>query len=325
MIFRTEVRTDKLAGDISHDSSILMLGSCFSDNMAEQLNRRLFNVISNPFGTLFNPASIACTIERISNHKHFELRDIFKSGNLYRTYDCHTSLSDTSAESLLETLNQQVDTAADFLHKATDVFLTFGTAWIYELKSTGQIVCNCHKQHPDLFIRRMMTIAETEAYINKSIAAIKSASLNAKIWITISPVRHLADGAHGNNLSKSTLLLAADNVSKHPDVGYFPSYEILLDELRDYRFFASDMCHPSEMAVNYIYEQFAETYFSRETKELASKCEKLTRRLEHRLMTADKKAFEQFKKETQIQQENLLSLHPQLKEVMTRTYKNISQ
>lgn len=322
MIFRTEVKLDKNPGAITHDSAIMMLGSCFSDNMAEQLSRRLFNVKANPFGTLFNPASISQTLQRIASRKHFCENEIFKSGNLYRSYDCHSSLCDTSAENMLNILNKEIDSSAEFLYKATDVFLTFGTAWIYELKETGKIVANCHKQNPNMFARRKMSIDETETQMKNAIEAIKSVNPKAKIWLTVSPVRHLADGAHENNLSKATLLLASENVSKQTDIIYFPSYEIVLDELRDYRFFSSDMCHPSDMAVNYIYELFSEAYFSQDTIELATKCEKITRRMSHRPMTADNDAFEQFKKETILQQEKLLSLHPQLKEAMTRTLKN---
>lgn len=325
MIFRTEVKPNRNTGAISHDSTIMMLGSCFSDNMAEQLNRRLLNVLSNPFGTLFNPASIAQTLQRVSTRKHFCENDLFKSGNLYRSFECHTSLSATTIDELLKILNAQVDTAAEFLHKATDIFLTFGTAWIYELKTTGQVVANCHKLHPDMFIHRMMNINETEECINNAVSAIRIAAPNSKIWLTVSPVRHLADSAHGNNLSKATLLLAAENVAKQVGIEYFPSYEIVLDELRDYRFFNADMCHPTETAVNYLYEKFADTYFTRETIELAAKCEKLTRRMNHKQMTADTEAFELFKKETIIQQQNLLSLYPQLREAMARTYKNIQQ
>lgn len=322
MIFRTEVKLSKHHGAITHDSAIMMLGSCFSDNMAEQLSRRLFNVKANPFGTLFNPASISQILQRIASRKHFCENEIFKSGNLYRSYDCHSSLCDISADNMLDILNQEIDSSAEFLYKATDVFLTFGTAWIYELKETGKVVANCHKQNPNMFARRKMSIDETETQIKNAIEAIKSVNPKAKIWLTVSPVRHLADGAHENNLSKATLLLASENVSKQTDIIYFPSYEIVLDELRDYRFFSSDMCHPSDMAVNYIYELFSEAYFSQDTIELATKCEKLTRRMSHRPMTADNDAFEQFKKETILQQEKLLSLHPHLKEAMTRTLKN---
>lgn len=325
MLFRTEVKPDSDVGAITHGSAIMMLGSCFSDNMARQLERRLFNVVANPFGTLFNPASIAESLQRISDRRHFAANDIFKTGNLYSCFDCHSSLSETTAEGMLNNLNNLVDSTADFLRRATDVFLTYGTAWIYELKQTGHAVANCHKQHPELFIRRMMSIEESEAQMHKAIDAIKSVAPRARIWITVSPVRHLSDGAHGNNLSKATLLLAANRVSAQANVNYFPSYEIVLDELRDYRFFNSDMCHPSEMTVNYIYEKFAEAFFTRETIDLASKCEKFTRRLVHRPMTADKEAFEQFKSDTLTLQQNLLSLYPQLKEAMTRTYKNIQQ
>ena len=196
MIFRTEVKLSKHPGAITHDSAIMMLGSCFSDNMAEQLSRRLFNVKANPFGTLFNPASISQTLQRIASRKHFCENEIFKSGNLYRSYDCHSSLCEISADNMLDILNQEIDSSAEFLYKATDVFLTFGTAWIYELKETGKIVANCQKQHPDMFARRKMSIDETETQIKNAIEAIKSVNPKAKIWLTVSPVRHLAYGAH---------------------------------------------------------------------------------------------------------------------------------
>lgn len=323
MLFRTEVKPDKMTGAISHDSRIMMLGSCFSDNMAAQLQKRLFNVLANPFGTLFNPASIAQTLQRLESGSPFTADDIFQSGSLYRSFDCHSSLCRRSENEMLKTLNTVMEESSGFLHRSTDVFLTFGTAWIFEFCETGKIVANCHKLHPDLFCRRMMDVDETESYIRKSIRAIRTASPDARIYLTVSPVRHLADGAHGNSLSKATLLLAADRIAGAGEAVYFPSYEMLMDDLRDYRFYASDMCHPSETAVEYIYERLAETFFSPQTIQAASQCEKLSRRLGHRHMSADQEAIRAFNESTAQLRDSLLNQYPVINEALSRAEKHI--
>lgn len=325
MLFRTEVKPDSMSGAISHDSRIMMLGSCFSDNMASQLKKRLFNVCSNPFGTLFNPASIARSLQRIASGKPFTTDDIFQSGSLFRCYDCHSSLCRASENEMLCELNSTLEEANSFLRKVSDIFLTFGTAWIFELRDTGQIVANCHKQRPDTFTRRMMDVDETEYCIRNSIETIRAVAPAAKIHLTVSPVRHLADGAHGNSLSKATLLLAAERLASCGDAVYFPSYEMLIDDLRDYRFYASDLCHPSEFAVDYIYERFSETFFNRQTIKEASQCEKLFQRLSHRFLTPDAAAIEAFNRSTLQLRDSLLQQYPEINEALSRVEKNIQQ
>lgn len=314
-----------MTGVINHDSRIMMLGSCFSDNIASQLGKRLFNVCSNPFGTLFNPASIARTLQRIATEKTFTADDIFQSGSLFRCYDCHTSLCRASENEMICTLNSTLKEAHRYLSNASDIFLTFGTAWIFELRDSGQIVANCHKQRPETFTRRMMDVDETGTHIKESIESIRAIAPDANVYLTVSPVRHLADGAHDNSLSKATLLLAADRVASEGNAIYFPSYEMLIDDLRDYRFYASDLCHPSEFAVDYIYERFSETFFTLQTIQEASQCEKLFKRLNHRFLTSDDEAIEAFNKSTLQLRDSLLQQYPEIKEALSRAEKNIHQ
>lgn len=325
MLFRTEVKPAPMTGAISHDSRIMMFGSCFSDNIASQLKKRLFNVCSNPFGTMFNPASIARTLQRIATEKPFTADDIFQSGSLFRCYDCHSSFCRASENEMLCTLNSSLEESYGYLSRASDIFLTFGTAWIFELRDTGQIVANCHKQRPETFTRRMMDVDETESCIKESIESIRAIAPAANVYLTVSPVRHLADGAHGNSLSKATLLLAADRVASSGNAIYFPSYEMLIDDLRDYRFYAPDLCHPSEFAVDYIYERFSETFFTLQTIQEASQCEKLFKRLSHRFLTSDAEAIEAFNKSTLQLRDSLLQQYPEINEALSRAEKNIQQ
>lgn len=325
MKLRTEVIPEQMSGTINHGSRIIMLGSCFSDNIAGELRRRLFNVVSNPFGTLFNPASIARVSGHLATSKAFATEDLFQHNGLYHCFDCHSSLSRTDADTMLENLNRVTTDAGKFLREATDVFLTFGTAWIYELNSTGQIVANCHKLPASEFRRRKLSVAEAEREMMQAIENIRTVNPTARIYLTVSPVRHLADGAHGNNLSKSTLLLAADSVAAQTGATYFPSYEIVMDELRDYRFYDRDMCHPAPLATEYIFERFADAFFSTETKELSAECEKLTRRMAHRPMTDNREAIEKFKEQTFIIKQKLSDRYPELKPAMERFCQNIQQ
>lgn len=319
--FRTIVTPPRPGSLIDHRSRISLFGSCFSDNMASRLSYDLFNVRANPLGTLYNPASIAAVMQRICSGEPLGADDIFCSGGLYHSYLCHSSLSAVSPEMMLHKANMAIEQSRRFLADTDFLFLTFGTAWVYELKSTGKIVANCHKQPSALFSRRLLTVSETAEWIHRSIDLFRrlSTTPSPNIILTVSPIRHLADGAHGNQISKSTLLLAIEQVlSDCPCAGYFPSYEIILDDLRDYRFYAADMCHPSEVAAEYVYDRLSESFFSAETRELARKCRRLTARLSHRVMMPDAEAAASFHARTGQLLTRLVQEHPCLQDAIAR-------
>ena len=248
---------------IGYEDRILMLGSCFSDEIGEQMQQRSLCVTCNPFGTLYNPLSIVNAINyksAIINHKS-QVPLIFHEG-LYHSMAHHGSFSRAAKEDAEQAVRASIATMQQALTEATVVIVTFGTAWVYEMN--GEIVGNCHKLPESCFTRRRLTVEEIVAAWQPIIAEHPD-----KHWLfTVSPIRHIKDGLHENQLSKATLLQAVEELTRHlgQEASYFPSYEIVLDELRDYRFFADDLVHPSSLAVNYVWERFVDTYCTNQTK-----------------------------------------------------------
>lgn len=260
MEFRTKVDIPVSEKEINHKHKILMLGSCFSDNIGDKLLNGGFDVTSNPLGTLYNPLSIATALSECSKNIE-EQNPIF-----FKWLHSKANLAWSQTTSPL-----------DF----DIICITFGTAWIYRLKENGMIVANCKKQPDKLFIREKLSV---EAIIDNWCPILNQHEFKKKyIIFTVSPIRHKKDGFHENQLSKSTLLLAINELCKlYPNnCEYFPSYEIVMDELRDYRFYADDMMHPSATAINYIWKRFQETYFSEHTKQICSEFEKKQKQSQH--------------------------------------------
>jgi len=237
---------------IGYEDKILMLGSCFSDEIGEQMAQRYLHVTCNPFGTLYNPLSIAQAINLQSPISNLQL--VYHEG-LWHSMAHHGSFSRADKSEAENVIRASIETMQKALHEASVVIVTFGTAWVYE--KDGKIVGNCHKLPESCFTRRRLTVEEiVEAW--KPILA----QYPDKHWLfTVSPIRHIRDGLHENQLSKATLLQAVEQLGD-----YFPSYEIMLDELRDYRFYADDLVHPSSLAVNYIWERFVDTFCTNPTK-----------------------------------------------------------
>ena len=256
MKLQTPVADDKCRIGISYNDKIMMLGSCFSDNIGKQLKDLGFDVCVNPFGTLYNPASIKDAIHRLISRTPFTEKDctiIGAGSQKICSFSHHTSFARETVEEFLENANAALKEAADFFAQCNKVIITLGTSWCYRNIETGKIVSNCLK-HPAAEFTRELLPAHTTGEILSEIIA----TTGKEFIFTVSPIRHFKDGAHGNQLSKAALLLGADsaimeNMSK---ADYFPAYEIVTDELRDYRFYAEDMCHPSQQTVNYIRERF---------------------------------------------------------------------
>lgn len=236
---------------IGYEDKILMLGSCFSDEIGALMQQRGLHVTCNPFGTLYNPLSIANAINLQSPISNFQFHE-----GLWHSMDHHGAFSRPTEEETRAAVTESVETMQRALNEANVVIVTFGTAWVYEMN--GKVVANCHKLPESTFTRRRLSVEEIVATWRPIIARYPD-----KHWLfTVSPIRHIKDGLHENQLSKATLLLAVEQLG----VGYYPSYEILLDELRDYRFFADDLVHPSSMAINYIWERFADTFCTPQTR-----------------------------------------------------------
>lgn len=320
MRFRTEIGLSDHAGLIDHSTPIMLLGSCFSDNIGSRLRSNLFYVMTNPFGTVYNPLSIEAEVKRIASGKDFEKTDIVTSGNMHHCMLCHSALSSTDRKAMLVKINDRLLSAADFLRRSRILIITLGTAYVYTYIPTGEVVANCHKLPATMFTRRRIGVEECAGSLLRTIDSATQISPDIKIILTVSPIRHLSDGFHENQLSKSTLLLGIMKTIEmvRERAIYFPSYEIMLDDLRDYRFYAPDMCHPSETASDYIYECFGRSFFTESTQALCESCLKLYRRISHRPLTDDMEAIARFRNETERIASELLQRNP----FLTQAYKN---
>ena len=300
MDFRTPVIIPESTFRIDHSTRIMLLGSCFSENMGAKLLEYKFRVNVNPFGIVYNPSSIAEVVKRLLSGRNFNEADLVFHNGVYQSFLHHGRFSHPDKNKSLENISRSFDESAACI-SGTDVFLiTFGTAYAYMLKSTGEVVANCHKFPSDTFSRKRLTVETIVKEWNGIIDAISALNPAAKFIFTVSPIRHWKDGAHENQISKSILHLAIDKLqeSHATALSYFPAYEILLDELRDYRFFAGDMMHPSSIATDYIWERFSETFFREKTQNANSEWSQLSRSLKHVPLNEQTENYRQFLKQT---------------------------
>jgi hypothetical protein len=283
MDLTTEVPIPSSSAAITYATPVMFLGSCFANEIGYRMASGKLKVMTNPHGTLFNPFSVAHALDRfISSHVYSE-GDIYLHQNRYMSLDHHTAFSSYERDVLIERLNDVSRSASSFIREASFLFVTFGTSYIYTLRENGTIVANCHKLPSSLFIRRQASWSEIAARWRETLDRLAQLNPALNVWFTVSPVRHLSDGAHANQLSKAHLLLAVEELLTHPAVGgYFPAYEIFMDELRDYRFYASDMVHPSETAIDIIWEKFASLFIESPVLRLWNEAARITRAMAHR-------------------------------------------
>lgn len=258
---------------IDYATGIVSLGSCFSDEIGKRLQEGDFHIEQNPFGTLYNPASIASALHRIMYDREIGMEDLVEHEGLWHSWHHHGSFSRATAGECLEACNSRIHQAHEALKQASLLMITFGSAWIYERE--GQVVANCHKLPQENFVRRKMSVEDIVSLWRPLLKELYSFHPHLSTLFTVSPIRHIGDGLHGNQLSKSTLLLAIDELvdselppakrkkkgakveePDHPVTVYFPAYEIVVDELRDYRFYEADMVHPSTLAVDVVWDRF---------------------------------------------------------------------
>ncbi|WP_305116109.1 GSCFA domain-containing protein [Duncaniella muris] len=293
MEFRTVIRPLCRQGLVEHGSPMLLLGSCFTDNIGKCLRDDLFDVEVNPFGPVYNPMSVLRSLEILRDCQPIREEELIEVEGLYRSFLFHSRYSAVDSAQAADMMAASVLSGHETLKCASVVFLTLGTTRVFRHLASDRIVANCHKQPAKEFESRCLGFDETVAVLAECIELIRGFNPSARIVFTISPLRYLESGAHGNQLIKSTLLLAVDEVVKvfGEDVAsYFPAYEIMMDDLRDYRFYAEDMKHPSSQAVEYIYEIFRASYFSPETEKVAAEARALTRRLSHRIVASSTEA-----------------------------------
>lgn len=284
MEFRTTINIPESLHKITYSDAVMFIGSCFASEIGSKMTEGCMPVMINPAGTIYNPVSVADTLKMISARKLFNIADLYCYNEVWLSFSHYTNFSSNDPEKVLEKINSGIEEASAFLKKAKFLFITFGTSWIFRLAENGRPVSNCHKLPASFFTRELLTVAGISEMWNTILTGLHKDYPGLKIIFTISPVRHWKDGAHGNQVSKSTLLLSVEELLKHPSSpDYFPAYEIMMDELRDYRFCDKDMLHPSESAVEYIWEAFSATYLDRETTRIWKDAASVTRAMSHRL------------------------------------------
>jgi len=272
------------------------LGSCFAENMAVKLDYFKFENTCNPFGIIFNPVSIEKMIYRIVNQFFYTEKDIFFHNERWHCYEVHSDCSNADKDELLENLNAVLKSALIKLFQASHIIITFGTSWVYRNRQTKEIVANCHKIPQKEFSKEILSIETIEKSIQNTIDFIQKINPNVNFIFTVSPVRHLKDGFAENQLSKAHLIAAIHKtINNNPKtINYFPSYEIMMDELRDYRFYAEDMIHPNQVAIDYIWERFAETSISEESYSIMKEVETIQKGLAHRPFNSNSESHQQF-------------------------------
>ncbi len=292
MKFRTNIAPDKSPYCINHQDHILTIGSCFANEVGKKLTQSKFNVLSNPLGILFNPMSITVSLEQGFIEKASREEFLVANEQVISNYLTHSDIQGNSTEDYIKNLQNAFSQLEVALQNARWIILTWGTAWGYYLKSNDTLVASCHKQDPRLFHKKLITVDD----IYQSYSKIFRETLQDKyIIITVSPVRHIRDTLRLNQVSKSILHLAAHHLSEDfPHVTYFPAFEIMMDDLRDYRFYQRDLIHPTDFAVDYIWEKFKSQWFSPQTLELILRWDKVNKSIQHRPFATTSQAYRTF-------------------------------
>ncbi len=283
MKFSTTVPIARSGKSIGYGSRILLLGSCFASNMAEKFSMYRFRYEVNPFGILFQPTAIAGFINACISGKIYGPDDVFESRGSWHHFQAHSQMDGASADAMCLSLNDAVLLGRENILHATHVFITLGTAWAYRHRETGQLVANCHKLPQVHFSKELLSVDTIGESLDRIIQTLQQVNPSAQIVFTVSPVRHIKDGFVHNQRSKANLIAALhEALDRFAGVGYFPAYEIMMDELRDYRFYAPDMIHPGGVAIDYIWERFADVWIADEARPVMAEVESIVRRLAHR-------------------------------------------
>ena len=312
MKLQTQITIQKeTKNPINYDSRIVLLGSCFSENIGNKFEFYKFQAIQNPFGIFFHPKAIANFITNTINKKQYSEKDIFFENERWHCFDAHSSLSSPNKETLLSNLNSGIVDTNEALKKASHLIITFGTAWVYRFLETNEIVANCHKIPQKKFQKELLSVTEISNIIEKITSLLQTINPALNIIFTVSPVRHLKDGFVENTQSKSHLIAgihqAIEQSLSKISMKYFPSYEIMMDELRDYRFYEEDMIHPNQTAINYIWKIFINTCLTEDSVAIMNEIEAIQKGLLH-------KPFNEKSVQHQVFLENLAKKKEQLQQ-----------
>lgn len=316
MEFRTKISMLPFDRRIGYDTPGLSLGSCFAENISARMRALKFPVASNPFGVLFNPASIATAIEILDAGRTFDRSALAECSGVWSSFHFHGGFSSADPDEALGKMNEAVQQGSAALRDCDYLVITFGTAWIYELSenmggcAAGEVVANCHKFPATAFRRRRLSVDEI---VTRYETLLQGPLAGKHIILTVSPVRHIKDGLAGNSASKATLVLAAQQLAeRHHNIDYFPSFEIVNDDLRDYRFYAADMLHPSDVAVDYIWEVFSANAVSPEALQAAGEIGKLVAAAQHRPLNPDTAQYREFVRAMREKAARLQEKYPQI-------------
>lgn len=320
MQFRTKIQVEKNAFPIDYDSKILLLGSCFAENMGMKFDFFKFQATTNPFGIIFNAVSLEKLIRRIVENNKFTEKDIFFHNDLWHCFEVHSEWSNPDKEIFLSNLNSILELTHQQISSLKHCIITLGTSWIYRNIESNEIVANCHKVPQKQFVKELLSINQIEESLQNIISLMQSVNPDCKFIFTVSPVRHIKDGFTENTLSKAHLIAAIHSVfnqnfstslelttnqnqnnnklsriTQHPSpITYFPAYEIMLDELRDYRFYTEDMLHPNQTAIDYIWEQFLKNHISESVYEIMDEISAIQKGLQHRPFNPNTESHQKF-------------------------------
>ena len=280
---------------IDYNSNVVLLGSCFSENIGSKFEYFKFQSVTNPFGILFHPLAIENLITRSINKDYYSEDELHFHNEQWFCLDAHSKLNNTSKQELLKNLNTQIDATHKSLVNASHVVITLGTSWVYRHSASDAVVANCHKLPQKQFLKELLSVEQITASLEAMIRFVKGINPTITFLFTVSPVRHIKDGFIENTQSKSHLLTAIHQVVEPiKQIHYFPSYEIMMDELRDYRFYKSDMLHPNEVAVNYIWEKFQQVWINESATKTMNDVEAVQKGLQHKPFNQNSKEHQQF-------------------------------
>lgn len=314
MQFRTEIPITPSDFPIDYHSKVILLGSCFAENIGSKFEYYKFQATINPFGIIFNAVSLEKLVKRIIEKNYFTEKDIFFHNDLWHCNEVHSELSNANKEEFLKQLNQRIDFTNQQINELTHCLITLGTSWIYRYIKTNEIVANCHKVPQKEFTKELLSAAQNQLSLQNIVSLIQSINPDVKFVFTVSPVRHIKDGFFENNVSKANLFSAIYKTinCQLSTVNYFPSYEIVMDELRDYRFFEADMLHPNALAIDYIWEKFSQSYFNSETSSIMKEVEIIQKGLAHRPFNPNTEAHQKFLTDLQKKIDKLVSNNPSI-------------
>ena len=295
MKLQTEIPLQPEKNQIDYSSKIVLMGSCFTENIGAKFEYYKFQNFQNPFGVLFHPVAIEKLVTRAIHDEVFTEADIFSHNEQWHCFEVHSQHSSSNKKELLQTLNTQLKAFKNYLEKASHIILTFGTAWVYRFIETDAIVANCHKIPQKKFLKELLTVEDVTAAIDNTLTLIKSINPTVTSIITVSPVRHIKDGFVENMQSKAHLLSGIHQaIDGKNQAFYFPSFEIMLDELRDYRFYNDDMLHPNKLAIAIIWDRFKHVWVASQTESQQKEIESIQSGLQHRPFNPSSEAHQKF-------------------------------